>query len=137
MASLSDRYKITVKIEEKSRDHGKVFIIEEMSAVAGEDWAYRAVLAMGRSGLDIPDHVAATGMAGVAKVFGFRALQGMRYEEARPLLDDLMACVQIKIGDVVRDIMDGEIQESRTLIYLKYRAFKLHVDFSKADAPLI
>jgi hypothetical protein len=32
------------------RDNGKVFILTEMSAYAGQDWALRALLALSRSG---------------------------------------------------------------------------------------
>ena len=74
---------------ESGRDTGKIFQITIMSAAQAEKWAMRAILAMIQSGMEIPDDVAAMGMAGVAKM-GMQAIGGIKWELAEPLLDDMM-----------------------------------------------
>ena len=56
----------TVTIESENRDHGKCFLLTEMSAAAAEKWAARAFLALAKSGVNLPDGVADMGLAGVA-----------------------------------------------------------------------
>ncbi|HEY6030512.1 MAG TPA: hypothetical protein VIU44_08115 [Gaiellaceae bacterium] len=133
------------EVADENRDKGKVFFITEMSAYHAEAWAHRAFLAMMRNGsLALPAEITMAGMAGMAIVglpMLLNGLAGVRYEEVRPLLDELMGCVKIVPDparrDVRREIMvDTDVEEVSTLSKLKWEVFNLHVDFSSAGALL-
>lgn len=121
------------------RDVGKTFVITEMSAFAAEKWAAKALLALARSGLDVPDDVAREGMAGIAR-FGFGAIAGAKFEEIEPLLDEMFECVKIvpdpKHPDLSRGVREEDVEEIATLLKLRGEALKLHVDFSQLAGRL-
>ena len=123
----------TVTITEEGRDQGKMFFLTEMSARAAEDWAMRAFLALAKAEVEIPEDVGSAGMAGIA-VLGLKMLGKMNVNEARPLLDDMLACVKIirdpKHPDTVFQILDTDIEEVRTLLQLRAEVFTLHTGFS-------
>jgi hypothetical protein len=116
----------------ENRDKGKVFKIEEMSADAAEQWALRAFFAIMNAGIEIPDGIADMGFAGIATA-GLRALGAVPYEVAKPLLDEMMDCIQI-IPDpakpnVARALFPGDIEEVATRLKLRKAVFDLHVSF--------
>lgn len=121
-----------ITIERDGRDQGKMFYIKEMAASQAEWWAMRALMAMGRGGVDIPDDLRSMGMAAMA-VEGLKAIAKIPPDEAKPLLDELMACVQAvpNLADksVVRPILESDIEEVLTRLTLRAEVFKLHVDF--------
>lgn len=134
-----------VTVVEEGRDKGKVFLLTEMAARPAEKWAARAFLALAHSGLEVPGYVAGSGMAGLA-ILGFRALGGVAWAEAEPLLDEMMLCVKAMPDPgnpmVVRALvdrgMDGDdIEEVRTRLFLRSEVFALHTGFSLADVPSI
>lgn len=120
------------KIDSEGRDKGKVFVLTEMPAMQAEKWAMRAILAAAKSGLDI-GHTAGMGMQGVA-VLGISALMNMAWEDAEPLLDEMMSCVKIKEASGARDLMGEDIEEVGTRFQLRKAVLELHVGFSLADA---
>lgn len=129
-----------VKIEMEGRDLGKVFRITEMSAAAGEWWATRAFLALANSGADLGQVPEGAGMAGLALV-GLRALGMIRAHDAKPLLDEMMACVKIvpdpdKNPGFARELVAEDIEEIATIVHLRSEVFELHTDFSIRDAIL-
>jgi len=77
-------------------------------------------------------------MAGMAEI-GIRALSGLRWEEAKPLMDEMWECVQIQPDPtkpmIVRKLVEEDIEEISTRIKLRKEVFNLHVDFLKAVAP--
>jgi len=115
-----------------NRDKGKVFKLEEMSADQAEAWALKAFFAIMNAGIDVPDNLADLGFAGIATA-GLNALGKVDYETARPLLDEMMTCVQI-IPDpakpnVARALFPGDIEEVATKLKLRKAVFDLHVAF--------
>ena len=56
----------TVLIEDAGRDQGKTFLIREMSAHRAERWATRALMALAKAGVQVPDDLAGAGLAGIA-----------------------------------------------------------------------
>lgn len=129
---------ITVTIEADGRDKGKVFQLTEMAAARAERWAARAFLALAKSKLEIPDDVAALGLAGIAQL-GFQALAGISFEDAEPLLDEMMACVAVVPDkahpEVVRRLIDDggdgdDIEEVATRVKLRMEVWTLHTGFS-------
>ncbi|MGO4560975.1 hypothetical protein [Mesorhizobium sp. 2RAF21] len=123
-------------IGEISRDAGKVFVIREMPASQAEKWAMRALLSVARSGIDI-GQAAGQGMQGIA-VMGVSALLSSNWDDAEPLLDEMMSCIQIRPDpanvNVVRNLIEDDIEEVMTRINLRREVLELHVGFSLGGA---
>lgn len=130
-----------ILIGEEGRDKGKQYLITEMDADRAESWALRALMALAGGTRGIPPELVKAGMAGLAEV-GVAALVGLSWDQAKPLLDEMMDCVQIvpdpKAPNVVRPLVDGagDIEEVSTRIKLRAEVWKIHVDFlSAAKTP--
>lgn len=126
------RKEIYYTVEDKGRDQGKAFFIREMAASQAEWWAIRAGLAMAKNGVNLPDNFSDMGMAGMAKV-GLEMVAQISPDEARPLLDELMKCIQF-VPDpanqsIKRALIDDDTEEVMTRLKLRSEVFKLHVDF--------
>lgn len=122
----------------ESRDDGKRFIITEMAASQGEKWGARALNALLASGIEIPSAVAAGGLRGLAMagVSGLSGFSGIPWELLEPLLDEMMTCVQIMPDvnrpDVVRKLIESDIEEIKTRLLIRNAWLELHVGFSFA-----
>lgn len=135
------RKEITVTIDADGRDQGKVFFIKELSAQKAEDWAARLLLALTRNGVQVPENVLDMGMAGIAAV-GIRSIGGIPWDQAKPLLDEMMRCVRIQPSpstrpNIVRALNDNgddgdDIEEITTRITLREAWITLHTGFSIA-----
>lgn len=128
---------LVVTITDQNRDKGKAFQITEMPASQGEAWATRAILALIAGGVELPEGFENLGMAGIAEI-GLKALAGLKYDVAEPLLAEMMGCVQ-SIPDpakphIVRPIIEEDIEEITTRIKLRAEVWKLHTDFLQAVA---
>ncbi len=74
---------------------------------------------------------------------GLRALSGLKYEVAAPLLAEMMQCAKFMPDasrpQIVRNLMDDEvnsdIEEVATRIKLRIEIWNLHTGFLKAVAP--
>lgn len=124
---------LRITIMDDGRDKGKVFIIEEKPARQIQKWAVRAFLALARSGVDVPDDIEQAGLAGLATM-SLRALTNLHFEDADSLMDELFECVRIapdpKHTEVVRTLVDSDIEEVTTRFRLHMEAFQLHTGFS-------
>ncbi|MHC5174350.1 hypothetical protein [Serratia rhizosphaerae] len=124
-----------ITIEKEGRDQGKMFCIKEMPASQAEWWALRALMSMGRGGVEIPDSMRNMGMAAMA-VEGLKAISKIPPDEAKPLLDELMSCVQAVPNpagkSIMRPLIESDIEEVLTRLTLRTEVFKLHVDFFSA-----
>jgi hypothetical protein len=130
------RKELTLTIDTAGRDVNKTFYIREMSATKAERWATRALLALLKSGIEIPEDIAQAGLAGVAAM-GLRAFGGIDFADAEPLLAEMLACVQI-IPDpsrpmVRRGVIEDDIEEVGTLLRLREEVLSLHLGFSIKD----
>lgn len=118
----------------ENRDAGKAFLLTEMAASDGERWGIRALLALGRAGIEIPDGIANSGMAGVHEVGGLRLSGALHPEDVEPLMDDMMACVQRVPDptkpDIVRALVEDDIEEVATRLRLRGEVMQLHLGFS-------
>lgn len=124
-----------VKIEEaSSRDSGKTFRITEMPPRQAEKWAIRALLAAAKAGIELPDDIAAGGAMRAIGYVGLQAITGLDFADAEPLLDEMLACVQIVEKAIVRPLTEDDVEEVRTLILLRKAVLELHVGFSLAAA---
>lgn len=138
-----------VTIDAEGRDHGKSFLLREMPAAQGEKWAAKALLALGRAGAEVSDEAVEAGMLGILAA-GLAAFRKMAFEDAEPLLDEMLGCVSF-VGDASKidpatntpvsrplmrgdDLNDGDIEEVRTLITLRGEVIELHTGFSVTAA---
>lgn len=128
------RKELTITITAEGRDQGKVFHLVEMPAMQAERWATRALLALAKSGVEIPEDIARSGLAGVASL-GMKAFAGLNYYDAEPLLAEMLTCVSIipdpSKPNVMRKDIESDIEEIATLIKLRAEVFSLHVAFSQ------
>ena len=122
--------------EEGRRDAGKVFRLTEMPAFYAEKWAARALIALAKAGVELPEGAADAGFAGLAAV-GIRKLGTLAWADAEPLLDEMLGCIQV-VPDPQRKLLvramlpqAGDIEEISTLVQLRLEVLKLHLDFSK------
>ena len=132
------RKQLSISISAPGRDLGKVFQITEMPASKAEKWAIRVMLALGKSGVEIPDDMGAQGMAGIAAL-GIRALTNLRFEDAEPLLAEMFECVKCvpepSRPEVTRALIEDDIEEVATRLSLRKDILTLHIDFFTAVAP--
>lgn len=133
------RKQITFTVREEGRDQGKAFLITEMPASQAERFAFRALLALSRTGVTIPDDLAQQGWVGLAGV-GIRAFAYLDFADLEPLLAEMIGCVQA-IPDpgrpeITRGLVDSDTEEVATLLRLRKEVFELHVDFPKLAALL-
>lgn len=127
----------TVTITSPGRDQGKSYILTEMPATKAEKWAARAFLALAKAGLDVPEEAAASGVAGFAAM-GLDAIGKLNWEDAEPLLDEMMSCVQVQPSPgITRPLVEAadDIEEVMTLLTLRKELLELHLGFSLAAAP--
>jgi len=118
------------------RDKGKQFLITEMSASQAENWAIKAILAVGNAGIEIPENLASQGMAGLMAV-GYMNLLKIPFEAAKPLLDEMMSCVQIiPSANVKRPLIEDDIEEVQTRLKLRKVIWDLHMDFFLGESQL-
>lgn len=125
-------------VTSEGRDKGKRFVITEMPALKAERWAMRALIAMAKSGVQMPEDAIGGGMAVIAMA-GFQALQaGIQFEDIAPLMDEMMDCVQImpdpKNPEVIRPLLlsgieGDDVEEILTLLEIRERVFAIHTDF--------
>lgn len=129
---------IDITISEENRDKGKSFRITEMPALQLDDWSMRALFMLARAGASIPEEMLSGGAASLATMqgLGLQAILFIPYEQAKPLLAELLACVRIKEPAIVRDLSPNDIEEASTLRLLRGEALKLHIGFFPDGARL-
>lgn len=116
---------------ENGRDKGRVFLITEMSAAHADNWAMRALIALANGGVDLGGLSPQQGMMGMAGV-ALDALGRLKADDAIPLLNELLDCVQIiPEGGQPRPLnMDfNDVEDFTTLWRLRKEVFALHTDF--------
>jgi hypothetical protein len=136
-----------ITIGAEGRDQGKSFLIVEKSAYDAEKWATRAMLTLSRAGASVDDDAIASGALGIL-ASGLDAFRMLPFEDAEPLLDEMMSCIhfvpdpavvdQMSGRPVTRPLMrpddfnDGDVAEVATLIQLREEVLSLHLGFSLA-----
>lgn len=116
---------------EHGRDKGRVFLITEMSAAHADNWAMRALIALANGGADLGGISPQQGMIGMARV-ALDALGRLKADDAIPLLNELLDCVQIipESGRPRPLNMDfNDVEDFTTLWRLRKEVFALHTDF--------
>lgn len=123
----------------------KHFLITEWPALKAEKWAWRLAICLKGTTAQLPEGVERLGMVGVAR-FVLNGFLRADIDEARfiPLLDELLECVKIvrdpgardATGDVVATplAVDDDIEEVRTVAWLRSEVLRIHTGFSVAEA---
>lgn len=131
------RKTLDVTIDAEGRDKGKVFRITEMPAAQAEKWAFRAVLALGSAGVDLPKELADSGVAGLRHV-AISLLLKIPFHAADSLLDELFSCVAAVPNSanpsVVRQLVPDDTEEIATRLRLRMEVINLHAGFLLAAA---
>lgn len=125
------RKEIELKIED-GRDAGKVFKITELPAVQMDKWTTRALLLLGKSGMNI----GALSRMTVPDILA--ALSKADYDETEKLLEVMLeSCSFEKDGVSVSmkgAMVDSVIEEWTTIFKLRVEAIKLNLGFLEPDA---
>lgn len=125
------RIQKTIRLDGNDRDTGKVFIITEMAPRDGHKWATRALFALLNAGLEMPDDMANSGLAGLAAM-GMSALGKVPVELAEPLLEDLLSCVVVVPDptrpNLTRADIERDIEEIKTFFTLQMEVLKVHLE---------
>lgn len=134
-----------ITIDAEGRDKGKSFLITEMPASRVEDWAGELLFALGRAGVEVPDEAVSAGAVAVLTA-GMNAFRQLHWEDAKPLLDQMMECVQF-VGDIngpkdqvtgapltARPLISDDTEEVATRLRLRSEVFEIHVGFSLGAA---
>ena len=129
-------------------DRGKslTFKIREMSALQMEGWIARAGILLAGTGILDETRVdvrnAGEIAAGVARAVGesgISALGRLDYDKARPLLDELLSCCsRVDAGveqPLTPDVLEGFIEDVRTLFTLRKEALALNFGFFAQGGP--
>ena len=128
--------KETTFVAETGRDLGKQFLITEMSASQAENWAFQVILAVGNAGIEIPEGLASQGMSGLMAI-GYMNLLKIPFDAAKPLLDEMMNCVQIiPSANIKRKLVEEDIEEVATRLQLRKATWNLHMDFFLNESKL-
>jgi len=136
------RKTIDVTVAAEGRDNGKRFRITEMPAAQAEEWGVRALSAMARAGVELAPEAIPEMLGGnmlLIFALGLPALLKADFQDVRPLLEEMMACVEV-LGTtdggettVRRLLPSGEdIEEWATRTWLRDKVLELHVGFSVA-----
>ena len=128
--------KETTFVAETGRDLGKQFLITEMPASQAENWAFQVILAVGNAGIEIPEGLASQGMSGLMAI-GYMNLLKIPFDAAKPLLDEMMNCVQIiPSANIKRKLVEEDIEEVATRLQLRKATWNLHMDFFLNESKL-
>lgn len=123
----------------RNRDKGKLFRLTEWPAATAEKWGMRMLLAAQRGSGELPLDIAGVGMEGIA-ILGINTfLRGtIEPEVLVPLLDELLGCVKAvrdqNKPEIALDLVDGDIEEVATRMWLRGEVLTLHLNFSVGAA---
>lgn len=121
------------------RDAGKIYIITEWPSAVAEKWAARLFVALKGTKGEVPPEIMQMGMLAVA----WRGLNSflaadVDVDKLIPLMDEMWECVQVvrddKRPDIIANLIDIDIEEVRTRLWLRGEIVRVHTGFSVADA---
>lgn len=109
------------------RDAGKAFLITEMDSESAEWWAFQVLQALLGSDAAIDFDAPLAQMARQ----GFGALSKLPPDKAKPLLEQMITCVRVKLpgSNDSRDLLPNDIEEVKTRIMLRKEVLELHTGF--------
>lgn len=133
------RRETTVTITREGRDQGKTYTLRELPAAQAEEWFYRAMMLLARSGADVPPDIFQQGAIGFATMGLGTVLTGLGkapWHEVKPLLDEMLPCVVALASPAGVPITGAQIwmqtEEPATIVQLREEVLSLHLNFSIA-----
>lgn len=120
------RRTVDVKIDQENRDKGKTFVVTEMAAEQAEWWAFRVMQALigADAGMSFDQPLAKLARAGI------QAIGRIPADQAKPIFDEMMACVSVRLPDGgSRPLLPDDIEEVSTRFKLRVEVGKMHLDF--------
>jgi hypothetical protein len=139
---------VVVVPEWGGRDKGKHFEIQEAPALKAEKWFWRFSIVLKGTSAAIPEDLVSYGMAAMA-IMTARAVNAflaadIDFVKLEPLLDELLECVNRIRNPAVNDrttgqphatplVGDDDIEEVKTIIWLRSEVLRVHSNFSLAD----
>jgi hypothetical protein len=115
------------------RDDGKIFTIRELPAYDLEWWYIRAVMALGTSGITVPQDIVDAGAVGLA-FLGYQTFAGAKPEAIKPLRDEMMERVWFTPeGADPMPWHPSLVFDVGTLKTLREKWMELHTGFTLAD----
>lgn len=123
---------MTITLTDDGRD--LTFKIKKMSATQLESWILRASILLSKGGANID----ISNIAGIKDLVMsgtvLKVLSGINYNEAAPLLEELLECCsrELKGGGTMQcssDTVDGYIEDVQTLFRLKLEAAQYNFGF--------
>lgn len=129
----------TISLDDRVNTY--TFIIREMPVRQRFRWKARFLLMLAKGGVELPDGAdlknVAQGENGLKTIKSL--LSGIHFDDALPLIEELLACCSRVIGDVKEkvtfDTVDGYLEEETTLFKLIQEAFLLNNSFFTNAAP--
>lgn len=120
--------------EGENRDAGKTFVVREVDAVQAEEWGLRALMALGTSGIVVPEEMLSLGILAIPLV-GYQVFMGAKEEAILPLWREMLpACVSIRHSDTVTEAFARHhVEEVSTLLELRKAVLELHTGFTIAE----
>jgi hypothetical protein len=118
---------IDVTVSE-GRDAGKTFHLKEWPATRVEHWVMRGVFGLGRAGVEIPPEILQLGAGPTAYAIASQAIK-MPSRLGVKLADELMECVTIVEPKVTRSLVERDIEDFSTRLWLKGEVLKLTFSF--------
>jgi hypothetical protein len=140
----------TVTVPHEGRDKGKMFVLVEMPASVAEEWAQRALEAVAQRS-EVPAGVANAGMLGIF-ILGLKPVLSAPFAMVKPLLREMFERCLVYVpdaskADIIRGavalpfpdgrrpvgpLLEEDIEEVVTRVWLRDQIFELHTDFSVA-----
>lgn len=122
-----------ITITADNRDKGKRFLITEMPAYDLEWFYARALMALGTSGISVPQELVEMGAIGIA-LLSYQIFLGASPAAIQPLKDEMMKrCVSYAPSDEISAGWDPSvIEEVSTLKLLREEILELHTGFTLA-----
>ncbi len=128
---MARRTKVVTINDEKCRDHGKTFLITEMSADAAEWWAIRVTQGIVGSNPDADFDIFSGSLPRLAN-FAFVGLAKIPADQLKPLMDEMKACVSVLLpdGKTSRALLPGDVEDIMTWLELRKEVFEVLTGFS-------
>lgn len=128
---MARRTKVVTIDSEKSRDHGKTFLITEMSADAAEWWAIRVTQGIVGSNPDADFDIFSGSLPRLAN-FAFVGLAKIPADQLKPLMDEMKSCVSFMLpdGKTSRALLQGDVEDIMTWLELRKEVFEILTGFS-------
>lgn len=132
---MARRTKVVTIDSEKSRDHGKTFLITEMSADAAEWWAIRVTQGIVGSNPDADFDIFSGSLPKLAN-FAFIGLAKIPADQLKPLMDEMKACISVMLPDGMtsRALLAGDVEDIMTWLELRKEVFEVLTGFSVGGA---